>query len=362
MSDDRWTRVREGRVIHADTDAHARLVARTLGVEVDAWERVLDRYATHWRVDQDDLQGRARALTEAFAPCAGAGPSEHPGGACPVCGASPLVPAVERRNDDAPARSVWARCGSCGHGALVAGGVASVVYDSGEYYLRRDPGGAGYDDYLAERAYRERKGAILLDRIAERSPPGRGALTSLLEVGSGFGYTRHAGVARGMRTSGVDVSPHAREAARSLYGFQTFTGTLADALAAPSVARVVAPFDLVLYQFVLEHLTDPVAELRTAASTLDTGGVLAVLVPSMDALELDVFTSAYRSLRRDHLHLFSRGSLERTFVSAGLRPVSFHTDCSLHLLAGFLSDGELHTLYASGRGPDLLGLATKERP
>ena len=99
-----------------------------------------------------------------------------------------------------------------------------------------------------------------------------------------------------------------------------------------------------------------------AATTLRVGGAFAALVPSMEALECDVFGGAYRSLRHDHLHLFSRRSLARCMEAAGLRVVAVESQCAVHVLRAFLTDDALAALYASGRGPDLLGVGVRDAP
>jgi SAM-dependent methyltransferase len=229
------------------------------------------------------------------------------------------------------------------------------VYCDGRYYAMRDDGGAGYDDYGSERAYRVEKGRKLLDWLSihiDKSP------RNLLEVGSGFGYTRLAATERGLDTTGVDVSRHAAAGAERLCRLPTFVGTLAEAYDTKHVSN--GTFDLVLYQFVLEHLVDPGAELRLAARSLSPDGHVVLIVPSMEAAELAVFGGSYRSARSDHLHLFSRRSLALLLAGAGLALVTAESFCSLHLLRGFLSEQELTVLYASGLGPDLRVIARKE--
>jgi 2-polyprenyl-3-methyl-5-hydroxy-6-metoxy-1,4-benzoquinol methylase len=151
----------------------------------------------------------------------------------------------------------------------------------------------------------------------------------------------------------VDPNPAAADGARRLYGMETITATLEG-------AAIPGPFDLVLYQFVLEHLADPVAELARAARVVAPSGCLALFVPSMEAVEVEVFGASYRSLRADHLHLFSRRSITRCLGDAGLRVVALDSECNLHLLGGFLTDEELREVYASGRGPDLRVLAERD--
>ncbi len=172
-----------------------------------------------------------------------------------------------------------------------------------------------------------------------------------------MGFTRKAAQDRGFVTMGVDLNPYAAERALALYGMETFTGTLTDARQSGAVRQ---DYDLVLYQFVLEHLTDPAAELRELAGILAPGSRLALTIPNMDAFELKVFGGSYRSFRSDHWHIFSRQSIDLLLRDAGFTMVHLKTECSAHLLAGFYSRAELQTIYDSGRGPDMFVIAQRE--
>ena len=350
----RWTRERRGQVLHADSDDHVRLLLRTLDIDEQTWAETLDRYA-------DSVAGgasvaeRLSALAEAFRPasrCAApSAPSET--SICPACHAQALAPYIARRASSEQPPIVYGRCSACEHGALLAGASSEGVYLGPEYYRSRRSDGAGYAGYAAEQSYREAKGDSLLDWIQRSaSLP---AAPSLLEVGSGFGFTRRAAERRGYRTKGVDLNPFAAQAAGELYGFETVTGTLASALSRGDVER--RAWDVVLYQFVLEHIIEPGSELSRAAEALAPGGHLVIVVPNMATFELPVFGGAYRSLRADHYHLFSPASAAAYLRRAGLREVAHKTSCNLHLLRGFLAQEELAELYRVDRGPDLFLIA-----
>jgi len=332
------------------------LVARTLGIDEAQWSETLDRYC-RLVAPTASVEQRLSALAAAFsavAPHAAATPSA-PAVTCVACGAPSVKPALAKRAS--PTVLVYGRCQECGHGQRLVGPPLDGIYESDAYYRQRSPDGSGYDAYAAERLYREAKGARLLDELQAQvaSPP-----RSLLEVGSGFGYTLAAAAARGWRTQGVDVNPEAARAAKAIYGCETVVGTVAPALANGRVAK--GAWDVVLYQFVLEHLADPASELKSALEALSPDGHLLLVVPSMTSFELDVFASSYRSLRADHLHLFSARSLTKLLEAAGFGVVSSRSHCNLHLLEGFLEPAELQALYSAGRGPDLTVLARRNMP
>jgi SAM-dependent methyltransferase len=345
------------------------LIARTLQIAPDIWPVVLaDFEARRPPAPADETADaeidrslaalapayRARSPHEAPAPAA-AGPR-----ACPACARVAVRPAVVRRSPP-PARDlVYGRCDGCGHGALLdAAGEAALRarYADPDYYRARDGQGAGYDGYDRDVAYRESKGARLFERLGESVTLPK---PTVLEVGSGFGFTRAAVERAGVRTWGVDISAHAVAEAARRYGLDTFHGTLGEALASGATVRPGA-FGLVLYQFVLEHVGDPVAELGHAREATAPGGWVVLLVPSMEAVEIDVFGGSYRSFRADHLHLFSRASLRAVLDRAGLALHQAESHCNVHLLGGLLSARALDRLYASGRGPDLFVLARRPR-
>jgi SAM-dependent methyltransferase len=334
-----------------------RLILRTLAIDEETWAKTLDRYADSVAAGASVAE-RLSALGDAFRPVSRYAAPSAPGApsTCPACHTQALAPYIARRATSEQSPIVYGRCSACEHGALLAGASSEGVYLGPEYYRSRQSDGAGYAGYAAEQSYREGKGNSLLDWI-QRSVT-LPASPSLLEVGSGFGFTRRAAELRGYRTKGVDLNPFAAQAAGELYGFETVTGTLASALAQGEVER--RAWDVVLYQFVLEHMLDPGAELARAAEALVPGGHLVIVVPNMATFELAVFGGAYRSLRADHFHLFSPASAAAYLRGAGLREVARKTSCNLHLLRGFLAHEELAELYRTDRGPDLFLIAQGE--
>jgi SAM-dependent methyltransferase len=287
-------------------------------------------------------------------------PASVPNAVCPGCRRSCAEPAV-----GISARLLYGRCPRCGHGIRLGEGAAwdeSEVrqrHAGADYFQKRDAEGAGYDGYDREAAYREAKGARLVERLRALPPP---EIRTLLEVGSGYGYSRVAAERAGIRTGGVDLNGEACREAAGRYGLRTFQGTLAETLASdPPVSPHLDPgtWDAVLYQFVLEHVVDPAHELTVARQALRPEGWLILSVPNMEAAEIDVFGAAYRSFRGDHLHLFTRASLGAMLAEAGFALHLVESGCNLHLFGDVLSAPALARLYDSGRGPDLFAVAKR---
>lgn len=344
--------------LYADTGEHVALILRTLRIDEPRWRHTLARYAARGSPPPRTMAAKLDALRDAYAEATPPGESavpERTADRCPACGETCLVPSYARMLADAPTHSfAYARCRHCGHGILLDGHVPRDAYAAPAYYQTQTAGGVGYADYAREREYREGKGRRLFEDVLRQLDA---PCDTVLEVGSGFGYTRAAAESLGIRTLGVDLNPFAAAAARELYGMATFVGTLDDGLTAGEIER--GTWDLVLYNFVLEHVADPEAELRIAASALRPGGALVLVVPSMDAREVEVFGGSYRSFRTDHLHVFSRGSIALFLERSGFTVGAITTTCNAHLFRGFLEEAELRELYERGEGPDMTVIATR---
>lgn len=351
-----------GRVRAAVMDeraAHRALVARVLRVPAAAWDEIIEAYHSIAGSDAN-MADRLALLADLVAARFPDAPPIAEGvveAACPACGAPGVRPRYRRHVPDstgALSPYTYGVCDGCGHAMLLDGGADPLVYASPGYYEAQGGDGAGYSAYEQERSYREAKGERLVRWAVTHVAH---APATLLEVGSGFGFTRRGAERLGVRTFGVDLNPTAAASARRLYTMDTFVGTLSDALRAGAVR--VGEFDFVLYDFVLEHIVDPVAELTLAATLLSTRGSLVLRVPGMDAVEIAPFGSLYRSFRSDHLHLYSRTSLEHMLQRAGLALSAYDTGCGADLLRDVLTEPELRANYAAGRGPDVTAIVMR---
>jgi SAM-dependent methyltransferase len=133
----------------------------------------------------------------------------------------------------------------------------------------------------------------------------------MLDVGLGRGDLAHAFARSGWKTHGLDMSFAAVEVARSR-GIDARQGTL-DAPPWPP-----GSFDLLVLSHVLEHVTDPVDELRRARALVRSGGTVIVAVPGWDSWQRRVFQScwAQTDLPR-HLQHFTVTALNEAARAAG---------------------------------------------
>ena len=135
-------------------------------------------------------------------------------------------------------------------------------------------------------------------------PPGR-----ILDVGCGLGHLL-SGVNPEWERHGVEISEYAAERAAT-HG-TIVTGDL------QSACYPDAWFDVVTLYHVIEHMEDPVAELREIRRVLRPGGWLVVGTPNFDSACARRYGDRFRMLHdKTHISLFSAESLRRLLEDHG---------------------------------------------
>jgi SAM-dependent methyltransferase len=130
--------------------------------------------------------------------------------------------------------------------------------------------------------------------------------------------------AQGWRTTGIEPSQAASDAARAR-GLDVERGTLAE------LAGELDPgFDAVIFQHSLEHVAEPLVDLKATHGLLREGGLLLVSVPNFGSWQRRRFSSAWLhlDLPRHRSHFTARG-LELLAGRAGFGVRSI--DTSTHL-------------------------------
>ncbi len=100
----------------------------------------------------------------------------------------------------------------------------------------------------------------------------------ILDVGCAYGFFLNLARNRGWEVFGVDISEHAAEVARQLYGLNIFIGTLEESNFPDSF------FDVVTLWTVLEHIPDPLSTLIEIRRILKPDGLLVIEIPNRDDL------------------------------------------------------------------------------
>jgi 2-polyprenyl-3-methyl-5-hydroxy-6-metoxy-1,4-benzoquinol methylase len=145
-----------------------------------------------------------------------------------------------------------------------------------------------------------------LARIASHRPPGR----RMLEVGVGFGHFMMAARDAGWDMTGVDLSPEAVRYARVHQGLSVDQGEARDLYQEGS-------FDAIYCKDVIEHITDPLEELRVYARLLRPGGVLVVETLNIGSVVARIKGAKYPAFIPGHVTFFSLATLRRALNLAG---------------------------------------------
>jgi SAM-dependent methyltransferase len=263
---------------------------------------------------------------------------------CPLCGGArrqPLLTAGDRLRPSAPDRFTVTCCAECG---LAFTDPRPKIEEIAGFYPP-SYGGLERDDLLAriEARFRHRQQLEAVRWLAALRPT-RGRL---LDAGCGAGDLLAALRADGWHVAGVEPAAEAAELARRRHGLEVVTARFEDA---PLSGEAL---DVVTLGGVLEHLHDPAAALRRAASLIHARGLVAVLfLPRFDSPEARRFGDRWLALDLPrHLTHFDEKSLVRMAALAGLRVVHCEPYSSRHSaaqLVGSLAPGlQKHRFYAA---------------
>ena len=213
---------------------------------------------------------------------------------------------------DAPPGNVEAfRCTSPGYGrhhTIVQCETCGLVYTN-----PRLDGSQILDSYVAveDPLYlEERDGRVLtferhlrpLEQL--HAPPGK-----LVDVGAYTGVFVEIAAQHGWEAVGVEPSRWAVEQARAR-GLRMIEGTLATSGLADASIDVVTMWD------VIEHLTDPLAEVQQAHRLLKPGGLLVVHTMDIDSAFARLMGGRWPWLMEMHVYYFSRRTLAALLAKA----------------------------------------------
>ena len=249
-------------------------------------------------------------------------------GECGVCGAQMPHPFYAEAADYITGHSFEVReCPGCG-----VAWTSPVPSDLEPYYPR------SYRRYnsliiaILKFLYRRR-----VARWCRRfSKPGKA-----LELGCGDGFMLNALRSFGWSVAGTERTDEMARFAREHFGVTVY---VEPRHSIPSGER----YDLIVLFQVLEHLADPVGELRRAASLLSDGGSVIVAVPNFSSWQSRYSTTGWFHLDVPrHLVHFSPNSLDRAAQAAGLRVSSVNFLSFEHDPYGWVQSG-LNRLFSNG--------------
>ncbi|MDO8498139.1 MAG: class I SAM-dependent methyltransferase [bacterium] len=152
----------------------------------------------------------------------------------------------------------------------------------------------------------------IVEAIKKYTPGG-----SVLDVGCSTGILLALLKKEGFKVTGIEPNKEAYKRARSRLGKDMFEGTLADF---QKTHR--SKFDCIIYNHVLEHIEDPIKEIKSAKNALKKGGVLVIGVPNRDNIIFFLRKKYWEALLPDqHIWHFSSRDVVKIIEKLGLKVI-----------------------------------------
>jgi SAM-dependent methyltransferase len=228
--------------------------------------------------------------------------------------------------------------------------------DLDQYYVTRDTGATDYEESywglaldpdgversMSSPTERDNKRHLAAKELAiiNSLPPGR-----ILDVGCGNGAILE-GVDARWEKYGVEISHYAVKEAQGFGNIHE--GDLRSACYDSS------SYDVILLFHVIEHMTDPLAEVSEIYRILKNDGLLIIGTPDFDCACARRYGDHFRLLHdKTHISLFSNDSLTRMLADVGFQVI--HTDFPFFETKYFTSENLLKLFDCGKTSPPFYG-------
>lgn len=225
---------------------------------------------------------------------------------CPICQCNTLL-IVEKKAKDYITQEIFllGKCSSCQCVMTLKSSKSSFENHYGKVYYNSSK---GKFSPLAEKVFRwnhKRNAKILFERVHPKR---------VLEIGCGRAY-----LLKEIKELGAEVfALESDNAAEWILNNKDINIVALSEEHAHSWPFRPSSFQLIIYWHVLEHLSDPIASLKQAASALEKGKVLCVSIPNVSSYQarLHLTTWFHLDVPR-HLFHFSRKGICRLLEDNG---------------------------------------------
>lgn len=219
---------------------------------------------------------------------------------CPVCGSE------NRRALSRGPKATLFTCGKCRSSYNYYLESPESLYDE-EYFGKnhQERYGTDYEEDPNIRIFARRR-LSLLKKMLRTGPHA----PRLLDFGSAMGIFGDEAVKNGFNAEGVEINPAARKYAAEKFNFSSFS----------DIEETTGRFDAVTAWFLLEHLPDPAAWLKSVRERLHDRGILALSVPSSAGLLAAWNPALYKKIRpAEHYFEPTPKALEALLSRCGYR-------------------------------------------
>ena len=154
--------------------------------------------------------------------------------------------------------------------------------------------------------------ALQMEWLLNGALRARPAARTVLDIGAGAGLLVSRARKRGLDAVGVEPSRSLSARAPEVNAVEVLQGVY------PHPALSGRQFDLVFLVDVIEHVADPVALLRAAASGMAPAGAMIVVTPDVASLAARMLKGRWWHFRLAHVGYFTSRTMETAAEQAGL--------------------------------------------
>jgi 2-polyprenyl-3-methyl-5-hydroxy-6-metoxy-1,4-benzoquinol methylase len=182
----------------------------------------------------------------------------------------------------------------------------------GKDYFSGSTEGYGYVDYDEDKEPMRQTFHDYLRKIEGHT----GKKGLLLDVGAATGFFMSIAEGAGWKTKGVEISKYAMMLAQKK-GLDVIHGTMANIDVASPIFDVITMWD------VLEHMPDPITDLKRARDMLDKNGLLVLNTPDSGSVYAKLLGKRWHLIiPPEHIHYFTNESIAKVLDACGFETIS----------------------------------------
>lgn len=214
--------------------------------------------------------------------------------------------------DDPPFRVL--RCPTCGLSYVtprVPESHLHLIYQT-DYFKSTNAADFGYADYTRDRAGYEKTFRMKADMVMGYKSSGR-----CLEIGSAAGFFLKAMQEKGFEVTGVEVSSYVVEFARKELGLERVHNCMLK-----DAPLDVGAYDVVAMWDVIEHVSDPIEELRRIRKLIKPDGFLFLQTQDIETRFAKLLGKKWQHFKHlEHIHHFSPRTIKTVLERSGFEIV-----------------------------------------